>query len=257
MPVVTGADGVPLHVDVRGDGPPVVLVHGTTGSAADWGLVRRLLQSDFRVTTYDRRGRGRSGDGAGYSFDAEVDDLQALLASAGAPAHLVGHSYGARLALEAAGRGADLLSLTLYEPPLDPACIDDGLLADLRAATEAEDWEAVLALFHPVACMPPEELARFRAVPGVWDGFLDGARTVEREAQAVASRPVDLDAAARVSAPAQLLHGGLTDAPVFLGPRDELVRRLRAELVELPGQRHTAMVGDPEAFVTAVRRLAG
>jgi pimeloyl-ACP methyl ester carboxylesterase len=254
--VITSLDGVPLHVDERGEGPPVVLVHGMTGSGADWVPVRRELQAHLRVVTYDRRGRGRSGDTASYAFERELDDLRAVLTHVGAPAHLVAHSFGARVALEVAAGRDDLLSLTLYEPPLDGS-----LLADAHAralpAHRAQEWEAVLAVFHPLAGIPPEELAVYRQVPGAWDAFLDGARTVEREARALAARPVALEAAARVAAPTQLLLGELTDAPVYLAGRDELVGRLGAAVHVLPGQRHTAMVGDPKTFAAAVRRLTG
>lgn len=256
MPEVTSPDGVRLHVDVRGEGPAVVLVHGATGSAADWVLVRRELQVDHRVVSYDRRGRGRSGDAAACSFEAELDDLRAVLDLVGEPVHLVGHSFGARLALEVAAGREDLRSLTLYEPPLDTDVLAAGH-ERVRALHAAQDWEGVLAVFQPLAGIPPEELAVFRTVPGVWEGFLDGARTVEREAGALRSRPVDLAAADRVRAPAQVLVGGLSDAVVYETGRDELVRRLRAQVHELPAQRHTAMVGDPAAFADAVRRLTG
>lgn len=254
MPVVTSPDGVPLQVDERGHGPPVVLVHGMTGSAADWVPARRALQDQFRVLTYDRRGRGRSGDGEGYAFEAELDDLRAVLAHVGEPAHLVGHSFGARIALEVAA-DRDLRSLTLYEPPLDAALL---AAAHERALAphRAQDWEGVLAVFHPLAGIPPEELTAYRQVPRVWDAFLDGARTVTREALALAGRPVDLEAAERVRAPTQLLLGELTEAPVYVAHRDELARRLRATVRVLPGQRHTAMVGTPSAFADAVRRMA-
>lgn len=255
MPVVTAPDGVPLQVDERGEGPPVVLVHGTTGSAADWVLVSRELRTDHRVLAYDRRGRGRSGDGRAYSFAAELDDLRAVLDHVGEPAHLVGHSFGARLALDVAADRDDLRSLTLYEPPLDLSALSPEVLARVRRATAASDWEGVLAAFHPVADMPASELALFRSAPGVWEAFLEGARTLEREVLALVARPVDLDAAGRVRAPAQLLRGELTTAPVYAGPREELVARLRATVHVLPGQRHTAMVGAPAELADAVRRL--
>ena len=255
MPVVTSPDGVDLQLDVRGEGPPLVLVHGTTGSAADWVLLRRELQGEFRVVTYDRRGRGRSGDARTYQFERELDDLRAVLACVGEPAHLVAHSFGARVGLEVAAGRDDLRSLTLYEPPLDAV-----LLAAAReralAPHQAGDWEAVLAVFHPLAGIPPEELAFYRQLPGIWEAFVDGARTVEREAGALAARPLDLDAADRVRVPTQMLLGELTDAPVYVTGRDELVQRLRATVHVLPGQRHTAIVGAPAAFADAVRRLA-
>lgn len=254
MPVVHGADGVPLYVDERGDGPPVVLVHGGTSSGADWVPVRRELQGDFRVVTYDRRGRGGSGDGQTYSFEAELDDLRAVLAHVGEPAHLVGHSFGARLSLEVAADRDDLRSLTLYEPPLEAAALG-AIHARVRARHLAQDWDGLVAGFLSDAGVPPEELSALRAAPRVWNRFLDAARRAERELGALARRPVDLDAAARVSAPTQLLLGELTEAVVYVGPREELVRRLRATVAVLPGQRHTAMVGAPAAFAAAVRSM--
>lgn len=254
--VVTSPDGVPLQVDERGAGPAIVLVHGSTSSGADWVPLRRELQGRFRVVTYDRRGRGGSGDGRTYSFEAERDDLRAVLAHVGEPAHLVGHSFGARVALEVAADRDDLRSLTLYEPPLEAAALG-AIHARVRARHLAQDWDGLVAGFLSDAGVPPDELSDLRAAPRVWNRFLDAAPRAERELGALAARPVDLDAAARVSAPTQLLLGGLTDAAVYVGPRDELVRRLRATVHVLPGQRHTAMVGDPVGFAAAVRQLTG
>lgn len=71
----------------------------------------------FTVYTYDRRGRGDSGDTAPYAVDREVEDIEALIAEAGGSADLYGISSGAALALEAAHRGLPIGRLAVYETP--------------------------------------------------------------------------------------------------------------------------------------------
>jgi len=72
----------------------------------------------FSVWTYDRRGRGDSGDNQPYAVDREIDDLAARIAEAGGAAGVHGLFSGAVLALEAAVRGAAITKLVLFEPPL-------------------------------------------------------------------------------------------------------------------------------------------
>jgi pimeloyl-ACP methyl ester carboxylesterase len=67
--------------------------------------------------TYDRRGRGDSGDTAPYAVDREVEDIEALIEAAGGSAYLFGISSGAALALEVARRDHAVTKLALYEAP--------------------------------------------------------------------------------------------------------------------------------------------
>jgi alpha-beta hydrolase superfamily lysophospholipase len=67
--------------------------------------------------TYDRRGRGDSGDTAPYAVEREVEDIEVLIEHAGGSAFLYGISSGAALALEAANRGLPTAKLALYEAP--------------------------------------------------------------------------------------------------------------------------------------------
>jgi alpha-beta hydrolase superfamily lysophospholipase len=76
-----------------------------------------VLAERFAALTYDRRGRGESGDGGRYAVEREVEDLAALIAEAGGSARAYGISSGAVLALEAAKRGVPLAKLALYEAP--------------------------------------------------------------------------------------------------------------------------------------------
>ncbi len=90
-----------------GEGPDLVFVHGLAASRAFWFAQYALpLQNRYRVTCFDLRGHGYSGDApSGYSSAAQADDLLAVLDEAGIErCHLVGHSYGGGIALEFAVR---------------------------------------------------------------------------------------------------------------------------------------------------------
>jgi pimeloyl-ACP methyl ester carboxylesterase len=100
-----------------GEGPLVVLVHGTMDRSGGMLRVRRLLQSSCRVLRYDRRGYARSlRAGPPVSFDQQVDDLARLLD--GRPAVLAGHSFGGVICLALAERRPDLVrSVLAFEAP--------------------------------------------------------------------------------------------------------------------------------------------
>jgi hypothetical protein len=82
---VTSRDGTSIGYSVTGDGPALILVDGAmcyrgSGPAASFAAA---LSDRFTVYTYDRRGRGESGDTAPYAPEREVDDLRALTEAAG------------------------------------------------------------------------------------------------------------------------------------------------------------------------------
>lgn len=92
---------VDLFVDDRGSGdPPLVLVHGYTGSSLDWADSHDALAVDRRVVAYDHRGHGRSGHAADYSIDLLAGDLARLLDDLGLDRFdLLGHSMGGVVAM--------------------------------------------------------------------------------------------------------------------------------------------------------------
>jgi pimeloyl-ACP methyl ester carboxylesterase len=252
---VESADGTTIRVASMGAGEPVVFVHGTTGSAEGWAFVALQLASDFRVITYDRCGRGQSGDSPDYSFEREADDLLSVLAWAGTPAHLVGHSFGARVAMLALQMNANPATLVLYEPPLAMETVPAETWDAIDKASRANDWEEVLARFYPVATITDDEIAIARSDPIVWAAALDGARTVAREVRVLRASPVDVDVLRRVSVPSLILVGGETTAPVFLEGLDDVSGALRATVEQIDGQRHLATVGAPDALAEAIRQF--
>ncbi|MEJ8566331.1 alpha/beta fold hydrolase [Elongatibacter sediminis] len=144
------APGVRLHVQELGAGPPVVMLHGLLlGSLAAWYFTAApVLARESRVVLYDLRGHGRSERvGGGYDSDTQVGDLEAVTAELDTPLTLVGHSFGALVALKFALRHPRRVArLALVELPLPPGSAGDidGFLA--RSPEEALDAlpEAVL-----------------------------------------------------------------------------------------------------------------
>ena len=97
-------DTVHVHHEVVGSGPAILLTHGFAASSHMYAATVADLSSDYRTITWDIRGHGKSDastDPADYSVAASLDDMAAILDSAGAArAVLVGHSLGGYLSLE-------------------------------------------------------------------------------------------------------------------------------------------------------------
>src|SRR5579885_3608486 len=104
MNTVTSRDGTVIAYDRSGAGQPLILIDGamSTRLGPSKPELVDLLAARFSVYSYDRRGRGDSGDTQPYAVQRELEDLEALIDAAGGPAYLYGHSSGGCLALEAA-----------------------------------------------------------------------------------------------------------------------------------------------------------
>ncbi|RQG91711.1 alpha/beta fold hydrolase [Natrarchaeobius halalkaliphilus] len=90
MKTAKSADGTSIAYERTGSGPPVVLVHGTTADHSRWGPVRSGLEAHYTVYTFDRRGRGESGDAPSYRLEREFEDAVAVVESIEEPVTLVG-----------------------------------------------------------------------------------------------------------------------------------------------------------------------
>ncbi|MEO5535236.1 MAG: alpha/beta fold hydrolase [Pseudolysinimonas sp.] len=115
----TSKDGTKIAFERAGRGPLLVLVDGALCSRA-FGPSPELagaLKEDFTVVSYDRRGRGESGDTAPYAAEREFDDLAAVITAAGGDAFVMGQSSGAGIAYRAAAAGVPMRRLIGYEAP--------------------------------------------------------------------------------------------------------------------------------------------
>src|ERR1700722_10537786 len=116
---VKSKDGTAIAYSQSGGGPSIILVDGALCSRkfGPSPVLATLLAKHFTVYTYDRRGRGESGNTLAYAVEREIEDLAALLEKAGGSAFVFGISSGAALALFAAAQGVAIQKLALYEAP--------------------------------------------------------------------------------------------------------------------------------------------
>ena len=131
-------EGVAYEVDVRGSGPPLLLLHGFTGTARSWDVLTEGLVQSHRVIAPDLLGHGRShapADPARYGLGRQAADLAALLRRLDAiPADVLGYSMGARLAAWLAIDTPEAIERLVLESP--SAGIVD---ADARRARRRAD----------------------------------------------------------------------------------------------------------------------
>lgn len=121
MHIIHSQDNTPIAYETAGSGPLLIIVTGAlnTHNFGVPGEMAPFLQEHFTVLTYDRRGRGQSGDTPPYSVEKEIDDLAALIDEQDGQAFLYGHSAGAALALFTAAKFPEkVLKVAAYEPPL-------------------------------------------------------------------------------------------------------------------------------------------
>ena len=116
-------NGTELYYELRGGGPPVLLIMGFTGDGGNFKTLADLLADEFTVICYDRRGNGRSPRPAGWattSPEEQADDAAALLTALGlAPAAVYGSSAGATFALCLLIRNPEVVrGAVLHEPAL-------------------------------------------------------------------------------------------------------------------------------------------
>jgi pimeloyl-ACP methyl ester carboxylesterase len=173
MRTTTSADGTPISVETFGQGPPVVLVGGATNRREDAAPLAQLLAGDgFTGVTYDRRGRGESGDTRPFHVDREVDDLAAVIEAVGAPAGVHTNSSGGAVAYRAVAAGVPIATMSAFETPwrvegapLPPA----DYTSHLQELYDADRGSDMLAWFMTAGVgQPPEAVEQMKRQP-FWD----------------------------------------------------------------------------------------
>jgi pimeloyl-ACP methyl ester carboxylesterase len=236
----TSKDGTAIAFERLGDGPAVILVGGALTDRASDAPLAAVLAAQFTVITYDRRGRGDSGDTAPYAVDREIEDLQALIGVAGGSAAVYGTSSGANLALAAAAGGAAVTRLALWEPnflvdssrpPLPETYVSH--LDELVAAGRRGD---AVEYFMTVAVgIPAEFVAPMRSTP-MWPGMEAVAHTLAYDGALVRGFTLPGDRLATVTTPTLVLDGGQTPW---------MSHGAQALTAALPDARHRRLAGQP------------
>ncbi|MEO3792864.1 alpha/beta hydrolase [Nonomuraea sp. B10E15] len=251
MSTARSADGTTIAYTRAGQGPAVILVDGALSFRAqsiNTGLATALA-GDFTVYTYDRRGRGESGDTPPYTTEREIEDLAALAelaAGTGGPVRLYGTSSGAALALAAADAGVPVEKLALYEPPF----IVDGTrpaipagyertLNDLVAAGRRAD--AVRYFMRTGVGLPGMVVTMMRFMPA-WSTLKSVAHTLPYDAAFVApyekGEPYPESSWAAVKTPTLVMDGGKSKPWIRNAARSLADLLPSAEHRTLDGQTH-------------------
>ena len=258
------ARGVRMRYFVGGEGPPLVLVHGLAGAAANWVELTPRLRRRHRLVVPELPGHGGSaGLPAAPNLDAYADRVRLVAAHEDAlPAAFVGHSFG----------GLVTLRLALRHPE-DVLAVVLAAAAGISSGTRwSEFWVGVFGYTRPakrvallrrvlarnpwlrVPVFTPIQVADAHALsPHMVEGFLSGARmhadVISAGAVLVRDDPrIDL---AGVRCPCIVLWGA-RDRQVPVGDAFDYARRLRAPLRTVADCGHLLIGERPEAVADAV-----
>lgn len=245
MGTVTSSDGTPIAFDRSGDGPAIILVDGVGGHRA-FGpnpQLAPLLAQHLTVYTYDRRGRGDSGDTQPFAAEREIEDLAALIKHAGGSAFVYGVSSGAALALEAASRGLAIERLALYEAPFivddsRPPIPDDYVRRLDELIATGHRGDAIRLFMTRGVGLSPVIVAMMRLLPA-WSQLKAIAHTVPYDVAFVEAyqrgRPLPAQRWAAVTVPTLVAVGGKSPGWMRAG---------MAQLAEvLPNAHHRTLEG--------------
>jgi pimeloyl-ACP methyl ester carboxylesterase len=271
--------GAALEYVEAGHGEPLVFVHGSASDYRTWRLQQDHLARRFRVITFSRRYHWPNEpiqEGADYAMAEHIADLRALLhALDAAPAHLVGHSYGAFVCLLLAQQDPHLVrTLVLAEPPVITLFVSNRpkpmellkLLATrprtaaaivklgatglgpATAAAKRGDMEAAMRLFG-MAALGRKAYTRLSAARR------EQVRVNLFRAEFLGSGflPLNEEKLRRIATPTMLLTAQ-SSPRVFHRLADRLEELLpQAERFEIPDASHIMHEDNAPAFTTAVQ----
>ncbi len=249
MEKVRSKDGTEIAYDRIGDGPTLVLVGAAWNDRMSAVPLAQLLADEFGVYTYDRRGRGDSGDTAPYAVEREFEDLAAVIEAAGGSAYAFGVSSGAALALEATAAGVPISKLAMYEPPYvvdgtRPPIPDDYVEHLDRLAAEGKRNE-ILRYFMTVAAGMPTEMANQMAETPMAQAMEPLAHTVSYDGRVMlrggmSGKPLPACYTADVTVPALVMDGGASPAWMRNAARALVGLLPDVQYRTLEGQDHAA-----------------
>ncbi|MFS8102449.1 alpha/beta fold hydrolase [Lentzea alba] len=182
MSTITSADGTTIAYEKTGSGSAVIVISNVAEDRTGVAGLAEALSAHFTVITFDRRGRGASGDPQPYDPAREIEDIAALIEVLGGSAALMSGSGGSGLTLDAASAlGDKVTGLYLYEPPL---IVDDSrppAPADYVEHVEAlvaagKRSEAVEYFMTEMIRLPAEYIPAMKQDPS-WDEMAEYAHT--------------------------------------------------------------------------------
>lgn len=260
-----------LYYIEQGKGQPVIFIHGSINDYRSWQFQTEPFSKKYHVISYSRRfAYPNNGVGdlvADNTIEANAADLAELIRKLDlAPAHLVGHSYGAFTALYCAYRNPELVkTLVLGEPPILP----------FLAKSHQRDDVKLLQAFRDNAKKPAEEAFNRGDVEKAVRDFLDGvmgkqnffdqipeqarklimdnARTLQGEMESGMPPSFTVEDVKQISIPTLLVKGGFS--PRFLHRIIDILSQNmpNADQVTIPGVTHDlGRMTKPDIFNTKV-----
>ena len=233
-------EGVKLAVrDFGGSGRDLLLVHGLASTSHIFDLMAPMLTDDFRVVAYDQRGHGKSSKpSSGYGFEAVAGDGAAVIGEL----HLVrpvvlGHSWGANVALELATRHPGLVSGLVL--------LDGGF----TAMRDRMDWKTTKETLAP----PPMAGMRIEEYLSMLRGFMGAQLEVTPEVEEVFRSLMRVDGEGRIrprlsrANHLRILHAMWEEDP------PGLLREVRVPTLVVATRREEAE--GPEAMFIASKQL--
>lgn len=260
MPQTAVRTGVTLNYEVTGDGDPLLLVMGTSGSIPLWGEVISRLAARHRVIAYDNRGLGGSERGEGaISVASLAEDASALLEALEVPrAHVMGWSLGSAIAQELAlAHPGQVATATMYATWARCDGFQRAVLAALRHPYVTRDMDVALTAagiaFSPQLLDNPDLPAMLGAlVPAFPSGDEQMQVTVEQWDADLAHDT--LDRLPQITAPTLVIVGeqDLLTPPWQAKAVADAIPGARFELLEGPGSSHGAHLERPDDVVRLV-----
>jgi pimeloyl-ACP methyl ester carboxylesterase len=268
------AAGTTFATVSQGSGTPMVFVHGAGGDWRTWEPLRPFISPSFRFVSYSRRyhhPNDPAGGGRDYTVPEQANDLIAFVQALGAGAvHVVGGSYGARVALEAAVRRPDLFrtvvaSEAFITPPTDPAAqpAARALAEDLgRIGIPMRQGDTVGATVQLVKAVTGQADGWDRLAPDARQRFLDNQASWIPLARAPQVPSTSCEALGKLPMPVLVMEGERTVAG-FRVTNDRLMQCLppTARRAVVPGAPHMWYPANPAAaskqildFVAASQR---
>jgi pimeloyl-ACP methyl ester carboxylesterase len=223
-----------LHVERWGEGPPVLLVHGSVGGGPATWAEQRPLAERWTLIVPDRPGFGGNPPVERVNFDVDAPLVAELIRDG---AHLVGHSYGGVISLLAAARRPEAVwSLTVVEPPAFGVARGNGDVDDLVGRLQ-EHWRS--------GPQDPEAFLRgfLRLVGSAMDPPSPLPPPLQRGAEMLLvergpwEARIPLAELAGAGFPKLVVSGAHN--PAFEAVGDVLEQRLSAERAVIPGAGHS------------------
>jgi pimeloyl-ACP methyl ester carboxylesterase len=258
MPTVD-VNGTTLYYEIRGGGPPVLLIMGATGDGGHFDALAAQLSDEFMVVSYDRRGNGRSPVPPNWrttSPEEQADDAAALLSALGTgPAVVFGTSGGGTFALCLMIRHPGCVRGAILHEPMLYALVDnlDAVPVPARASIqEAIQVGGPAAAVERFWCHVAGEDGWARLAPALRERLRDTASTLFGvELGTYELYMPDDETLAAITVPVRLLvsKDGLL---VFAQMASRFGKRLGVDAATVPGT-HATYHEHPHELAEAIR----